>query len=178
MERYPKFQLLSLISKSMNWNFYQCHAKCISGQIFLGENQFVCEDGIFMNQSNIPFWKTKTIFKMTKEEWESLCDHCGICCMHKVEDEKTGEIKLIGVSCEFLDTENCRCIVYEVRKLVNSDCIVLSPDNIEQKKWLPNTCAYRRIYERRELESWHPLVSGDTNSVHQEGISVRDKVVF
>ena len=114
---------------------------------------------------------------MTQDEWESLCDHCGICCLHKVEDEKTGEIKLIGVSCEFLDTENCRCFVYEDRRLANPDCIVLSPDNIKQKKWLPDTCAYIRIAEGRELESWHPLVSGDPYEVHQEGISVRDKVV-
>ena len=131
-----------------------------------------------MNESNIQFWKAKTIHEMTQEEWESLCDHCGICCQHKVEDEKTGEIKFIGVSCEFLDTENCRCFVYEDRKLVNCYCIVLCPDNIEQKKWLPKTCAYRRIAERRGLKSWHPLVSGDPNTVHQEGISVRDKLVF
>jgi uncharacterized cysteine cluster protein YcgN (CxxCxxCC family) len=131
-----------------------------------------------METQQDPFWVTKTLGEMTKEEWESLCDQCGICCLHKVEDENTGEIKFIGISCEFMDTENCRCFVYEARKLVNPNCIILSPDSIEQKKWLPITCAYRRIAERRELESWHPLVSGDPNTVHQEGISVRDKVVF
>lgn len=114
---------------------------------------------------------------MTTDEWESLCDHCGICCLHKVEDEKTGDVKLIGVSCEFLDTNTCSCMVYEYRLNVKPDCVVLTPDSIRMIKWLPDTCAYRRFAEGRGLEWWHPLVSGDRNSVHQAGISVRDKVV-
>jgi uncharacterized cysteine cluster protein YcgN (CxxCxxCC family) len=114
---------------------------------------------------------------MTPDEWESLCYHCGICCLQKVGDEKTGVIKLIDVSCEFLDLNNCCCLVYEDRLNVNPDCVVLTPDNIMQIKWLPDTSAYRRLAEGRELEFWHPLVSGDFNSVHQAGISVRDKVV-
>jgi uncharacterized cysteine cluster protein YcgN (CxxCxxCC family) len=130
-----------------------------------------------MEKQQNHFWLTKTSDEMINEEWESLCDHCGICCLHKVEDENTGEIKLIGVSCEFLDTENCRCLVYEVRKLVNPDCIVLSPSNIKQKKWLPDTCAYRRIAEGRELEQWHHLISGDHKTVHEAKISVCEKVV-
>ena len=111
-----------------------------------------------------------------REVAQESCDRCGICCLEKVEDENTGEIKLIGVSCEFLETEECRCIVYEDRKSVNLDCIVLSPDNIKQKKWLPDTCAYRRIAEGRELEQWHHLISGDPNTVHKAQISVREKV--
>ena len=130
-----------------------------------------------MKKQQDHFWKTKTLGEMTKEEWESLCDNCGICCLQKVEDEKTGEIKLIGVACEFLDTENCHCLVYEDRKVVNPNCVVLSPGNIKQKKWLPDTCAYRRIAEGRELEQWHHLISGDPNAVHKAQISVRDKVV-
>ena len=130
-----------------------------------------------MRHRNDPFWKTKTLQEMTPGEWESLCDQCGICCLQKIEDEKTGQIKTIGLSCEFLDTETCHCLVYEDRKLVNPDCIVLTPHSLEQKKWLPGTCAYRRLLEGKELEPWHPRVSNDPNSVHQAGISIRDKVI-
>ena len=130
-----------------------------------------------MNQKQNPFWKTKTLDQMTRDEWESLCDHCGLCCLQKMEDENTGEIKFIGVGCDFLDTENCRCLVYENRKFVNPDCVVLTPNKVNQIKWLPNTCAYYRISEGKVLEWWHHLVSGDPNCVHQAGISVRDKVV-
>jgi hypothetical protein len=130
-----------------------------------------------MEKQQDHFWVTKTLDEMNHEEWESLCDHCGICCLQKVEDEKTGETKLIGVACEFLNTENCQCIVYEDRKLVNPNCIVLSPVNISKKKWLPDTCAYQCIAEGRELERWHHLISGDPKTVHQAGISVRKKVI-
>jgi uncharacterized cysteine cluster protein YcgN (CxxCxxCC family) len=130
-----------------------------------------------MKKQQDHFWETKTLDQLTREEWESLCDNCGLCCLYKVENEKTDGIKTLGVSCEFLDTENCRCFVYKDRKLIKPDCIALSPDNIDYIKWLPDTCAYRQIAERRQLESWHPLVSGDPNTVHKEGISVCDKVV-
>jgi uncharacterized cysteine cluster protein YcgN (CxxCxxCC family) len=130
-----------------------------------------------MSENQSPFWKTKSLHEITYDEWESLCDHCGICCLQKVEDEKTGEIKLIGISCEFLDTNICKCLVYEDRLNVNQDCVVITPDSIRQIKWLPDTCAYRRLAEGRGLEWWHPLVSGNLDTVHHAGISVRDKVV-
>ena len=130
-----------------------------------------------MVQVKDPFWKTKTLNELTPDEWESLCDQCGICCLQKVEDEKTGEVKVIGLSCEFLDTELCRCLVYGDRKLVNPDCILLTPETVQQKKWLPDTCAYRRLAEGRKLEQWHPLISNDPRAVHLAGISIRDKVV-
>jgi uncharacterized cysteine cluster protein YcgN (CxxCxxCC family) len=130
-----------------------------------------------MMKEQDPFWKAKLLKEMTLGEWESLCDHCGICCLQKIEDENTGEIKLVGVSCEFLDTENCHCLVYEDRKFVNPDCVVLTPDNIKQLVWLPDTCAYRRIFEGRNLDWWHPLVSGSPSTVHQAGISVLDKAI-
>ena len=126
-----------------------------------------------MNQKQEPFWKTKTLNQMTRDEWESLCDHCGLCCLQKIEDENTGEIKLIGVGCDYLDTENCRCLVYDNRKFVNPDCVVLTPNKVKQIKWLPNTCVYRRISEGKELKWWHHLVSGDPSCVHRAGISVR-----
>lgn len=124
-----------------------------------------------------PFWKTKSLHEMTRDEWESLCDSCGICCLEKVEDEETGVIKLTAVSCDFLDTVTCRCLVYEDRFDLNRDCVELSADKLKHMAWLPNTCAYKSLSEGRELEWWHPLVSGDPNTVHEARISVRDRVV-
>jgi uncharacterized cysteine cluster protein YcgN (CxxCxxCC family) len=123
------------------------------------------------------FWKTKKLKEMTKAEWESLCDGCGLCCLHNFRDGKTGKIKIIAVSCRFLDTSTCRCLIYHTRKQINPDCVSLSPDKIRQIKRLPYTCAYRSLEEGRKLECWHPLVSGDPNTVHESGISVRHKVV-
>ena len=114
---------------------------------------------------------------MTSNEWESLCDRCGLCCLQKLVDENTGMVKYIGIACEFLETDKCRCLVYENRHFANPDCVALTKKNIGQKKWLPDTCAYRRLAEGRELEWWHPLLSGDTATVHQAGISVRNKVI-
>jgi uncharacterized cysteine cluster protein YcgN (CxxCxxCC family) len=144
---------------------------------FWGRQLFNQEAIFYMSNNQISFWKTKTLLEMTLDQWESLCDYCGICCLQKIEDEDTGEIKLVGVSCEFLDTTTCRCLVYDDRSYVNTDCVVLTPDNISQIKWLPDTCAYRRIAEGRGLEKWHPLVSRNPYTVYQAGISVRDKVV-
>ena len=113
---------------------------------------------------------------MTSAEWESLCDKCGLCCMHNFEDGKTRKIKLIDASCQFLDTSTCRCLVYEARKQMAPDCLEFSPDKIKQIKGLPYTCAYRSLAEGRELEWWHPLVSDDPNTVDESGISVQDEV--
>jgi len=127
--------------------------------------------------TNPPFWKTKTLHDMSFEEWESLCDGCGICCLEKLEDEETGEIILTSVACQYLDTVNCRCLIYQHRSHINFDCLELSPDKVNALSWLPDTCAYRCLDEGRDLERWHPLISGDTEAVHLAGISVRDKVL-
>jgi uncharacterized cysteine cluster protein YcgN (CxxCxxCC family) len=124
-----------------------------------------------------PFWKRKSLHEMTGDEWESLCDGCGICCLEKVEDEETGKIQITPVSCEFLDTVNCRCLVYEDRFHLNPECLELSVDKLEHIEWLPSTCAYKCLSQGRGLEWWHPLVSGDLNTVHKAGISVRDRVL-
>ena len=121
--------------------------------------------------------KNKTIDELTPGEWESLCDHCGLCCLQKLEDVETGTVSYVGVACDFLDINTCDCLVYENRHFANPDCIALTRNNIRQINWLPETCAYRRIAEGRDLEWWHPLKSCDPNTVHQAGISVRDKVV-
>lgn len=130
-----------------------------------------------MGQIENQFWKTKSLKAMTSAEWESLCDHCGICCLHSVQDGKTGKIKFLSVACKFLDVSTCRCMIYEDRLKVVSDCERLSPNKIKRIKKLPKTCAYRSLVEGRELEWWHPLVSGDPNTVHEAGISVQKKVL-
>jgi uncharacterized cysteine cluster protein YcgN (CxxCxxCC family) len=130
-----------------------------------------------MTRPKDPFWKIKPLAEMTPDEWESLCDHCALCCLQKVEDRNSGEIKVVGLSCEYLDIQTCRCLVYEDRQRINPDCILLTADSIQHKKWLPDTCAYRRILEQRPLEPWHHLICGDPASVHREGVSVRNKAV-
>ncbi|CAB1080702.1 UPF0260 protein YcgN [Olavius algarvensis Delta 1 endosymbiont] len=122
------------------------------------------------------FWQAKSLKEVTRAEWESLCDHCGRCCLHSVQDGKTGKIALLAVACRHLDTSTCRCRIYEERSKIEPDCRTLSPKTFRSIKKLPYTCAYRTLVEGRELAWWHPLVSGDLNSVHEAGISVQGKV--
>jgi len=124
-----------------------------------------------------PFWKTKSLKNMTRDEWESLCDGCAVCCLQRVSDKGTGQIRTTAVSCEYLNIDSCRCTIYDKRTIVNPHCTRLSFRNLKQKTWLPLTCAYVSILQGRELEWWHPLISGDSNTVHEAGISVRDKVI-
>ena len=123
--------------------------------------------------SDQPFWKTKSLAEMTAEEWESLCDGCGRCCLIKLEDIDTGEIATTNIACKLLDIGKCRCKDYENRSARVPDCHTLTPKLIGDLNWLPSTCAYRVLDKGGELEWWHPLVSGDPNSVHEAGISVR-----
>ena len=124
-----------------------------------------------------PFWKIKSLLDMNFEEWEFLCDGCGICCLEKIEDMDTGEIKLTSVTCEHYSLEDCCCTIYENRFTANPDCIQLTPKTIPKIIWLPETCAYRCFMEGRGLEWWHPLMSGDPNTVHQTGISIRGRSI-
>ena len=125
----------------------------------------------------VPFWKTKHLAEMSRTEWESLCDGCARCCLHKLEDEDTGEILQTNVCCRLLDTASCGCTKYIERQRLVPDCLVLTPENVAGLNWMPRTCAYRLLSEGKDLEWWHPLVSGDPDSVHKAGISVRGKVV-
>ena len=125
----------------------------------------------------LPFWKTTALRDMNAAEWESLCDGCGKCCLLKLEDADSGEIDFTDVACKLLDCGSCRCGDYKRRKKLVPNCVVLTPGNVDQIAWMPSTCAYRLLAEGRELAWWHPLVSGDPETVHQAGISVRGRVV-
>ncbi len=123
------------------------------------------------------FWKEKKLEQMTPHEWELLCDGCGRCCLEKLEDEDTGEVFYTSVSCCFLDTWTCKCICYDERYKKTQDCLEMTPEEIGTLEWLPRTCAYRLIHEGKDLYNWHPLISGDPETVHDAGISVRHKVI-
>lgn len=130
-----------------------------------------------MKPTTSPFWKIKKLSDMTHEEWESLCDNCAQCCLVKLEDEDTGEVYQTNVVCRLLDIDQCRCTAYEKRSIHVPSCVKITPTNITDFWWLTETCAYKRIAEGKELEHWHHLNSGDMQTVHLEGISVKDKVV-
>lgn len=123
-----------------------------------------------------PFWKTKTLDEMTPEEWESLCDGCGKCCLSKLEDEDTAEIYWTSVGCRLFDAETCRCGDYANRLARVPDCVGLTPETVRRLAWLPSTCAYRLVGQGRDLYPWHPLRSGSPASVHEAGASVRGKI--
>lgn len=123
------------------------------------------------------FWRDKTLEQMTPEEWESLCDGCGRCCVIRFEEEETGEVIPTRVHCKLFDPQACRCSDYAARKAHVPDCIKLTPWNIEALQWMPKSCAYRRLHEGRGLADWHPLVSGDPESVHRAGVSVRGQTI-
>jgi uncharacterized protein len=125
---------------------------------------------------DIPFWRAKRLTEMTEQEWESLCDGCGRCCLVKLEEEDTDNIYYTDVGCRLLNTETCRCRDYQHRGEKVDDCVRLTPSVVDDIGWLPPTCAYRLVGEGQDLYWWHPLVSGDPASVHEAGISVRGRV--
>ena len=123
------------------------------------------------------FWEQKSLSEMTTEEWESLCDGCGRCCLNKFEDEDTGQIYFTNVCCEFFDSERCGCSNYAKRSAMMPDCLILSADKPEIFEVMPATCAYKLLHHGQALPEWHPLVSGDRQSVHHSDMSMRGKVV-
>lgn len=126
-----------------------------------------------MTKEAAPFWKAKVLEDFSADEWESLCDGCGRCCLLKLEDEDTGTIYTTRLACRLLDVTSCRCKDYPNRYARVADCLAVDLDAVRSITWLPETCAYRLVGEGRDLAWWHPLVSGSTDTVHQAGISVR-----
>ena len=126
--------------------------------------------------SPAPFWRVTTLEAMSAEQWESLCDGCGRCCLVKLEEEETGRVHATDVGCRLLDAGTCRCTDYERRSLRVPDCVTLTPEAVRRIGWLPASCAYRLVAAGRDLPWWHPLVSGRADSVHEAGVSVRGRV--
>jgi hypothetical protein len=124
-----------------------------------------------------PFWKTVDLEDMNVRQWESLCDGCGRCCLSKLEDWDTGEIAWTNVACRLLDTQKCSCRDYKNRHEEVPECIGLTPQTVRTLSWLPPSCGYRLIAEGKDLYWWHPLVSGDADTVHLAGVSVRGRTV-
>ena len=114
---------------------------------------------------------------MNQSEWESLCDGCGKCCLHKLEAADTHEIAMTDVACRYLNTETCRCGDYQNRQKNVSDCIKLTCEILPTLNWLPDSCAYNRLNRGKSLPSWHHLVCGNSETVHETGNSVRGKVI-
>ena len=131
-----------------------------------------------LNKANsVNFWEEKSLEEMSDKEWEALCDGCGRCCLVKLEDEDTGQIVNSDAHCKLLDPKTCRCVDYANRQEIVPDCVKLDAKNVSQIAWMPATCAYRRIADGKGLAWWHPLISGDPQTVVDAGISVSGRVV-
>jgi uncharacterized cysteine cluster protein YcgN (CxxCxxCC family) len=129
------------------------------------------------SSEEVPFWRRKSLSQMTDSEWESLCDGCGRCCLNKLEeDESAAETFYTDVGCRLLDGQSCRCRDYKHRLDLVDDCVQLTPESLKEIKWLPPSCAYVLLAQGRDLYWWHPLVSGDPETVHGAGVSVRGRV--
>ena len=120
----------------------------------------------------MPFWQ-RPLDQLDAGEWERLCDGCGRCCLHKLEDEDSGEVFYTRIACSHLDIASCRCTAYAERAQVEPECMVITRANLAELDYLPESCAYRLRAAGLPLPPWHPLVSGDPQSVHRAGVSVR-----
>lgn len=144
-------------------------------------NPIATEWGIEIMKANeedqTPFWEYKTLDQMTREEWESLCDGCAKCCLHKIEDQDSRKVYFTNVACRLLDCLTCLCLDYDHRTKRIPDCVPLTPSLVQKLSWLPKSCAYRRLAEGKNLAWWHPLICGNQYAVHQSENSIFDKVI-
>jgi len=133
-----------------------------------------------MNSDVKPFWQTKSLTEMHRDEWESLCDHCGKCCLLKLQDAEDDEesVYYTNVVCNLFDKDDGHCTDYWNRETLVPSCLRLTQDNLSSLEWMPPSCSYRRIMEGRGLASWHHLITGDKNTIHEKNKSVLGKVVF
>ena len=122
------------------------------------------------------FWELP-LADLNRAEWEALCDGCGRCCLHKIEDADTGEISDTNVACRLLDTRTAQCSDYRNRKAFVPDCMRLTLRIVEDVTWLPRTCAYRLRADGDLLPQWHYLISGDRDAVRNAGVSVIGRVI-
>ncbi len=130
-----------------------------------------------MQTTKHDFWKQKTLAEMSAAEWESLCDGCAKCCLHRLEDADTREIYFTNVHCRLLDRASSQCTDYANRSTRVSDCVTITLEELQDPYWLPSTCAYRLLAEGKELPSWHPLVSGDPATVFSSGNGINGRTV-
>ncbi|NSW51562.1 MAG: YcgN family cysteine cluster protein [Anaerolineae bacterium] len=121
------------------------------------------------------FWQETSLKYLTLEQWESLCDGCARCCLYKIQDIDTDELFYTNVACRFLEAETCRCTDYIHRHDIMPTCIILTPRNLAEIDWMPETCAYRLLNEGKPLRWWHPLNSHGPDSVRAAGISICGK---
>ena len=130
-----------------------------------------------MTDDTKPFWETKRLEQMNPDEWESLCDGCAKCCLIKLEDEDTGDIALTRLHCKLLDAETCRCSDYDNRKKIIPDCVILTPKDVSELRWMPKSCSYLLIHEGRRLPDWHHLISNDRDLVHRQNASIMGRTL-
>ena len=123
------------------------------------------------------WWHDKSLAELSESQWEALCDGCAKCCLHKLEDEDSGEVFYTKVHCRFLDDQACRCTDYKNRLSLVPNCLELRSADWKELNWLPSTCAYRLRAQDQALPQWHPLVSGSRESVHRAGASIRGRVI-
>ena len=123
------------------------------------------------------FWENIALDDLNDDEWEALCDGCGRCCLQKLEDEDTGAVHTTDIACSLLNTDTCRCNNYPKRQTLVPDCLNVRPLNEDKLRWLPLSCAYKRLAEGRSLADWHPLISGDQQSVHLAGIGMAGRCI-
>ena len=123
------------------------------------------------------WWNQKRLAELSTDEWEALCDGCAKCCLHKLEDVDNGEVYYTKIRCRYLDESTCRCSDYPNRSVLVAHCIALRSADWETLDWLPNTCAYRLRSLELPLPQWHPLVSGNSESVHEAGVSIRGRAI-
>lgn len=123
------------------------------------------------------FWHQRELEDFSPEEWEQLCDGCAKCCLHKLEDEDSGEVFFTRVACRLLDHSSCRCSHYQNRFTRVSGCIQVTVAMARSDAQLPSTCAYRLIAQGKALPDWHPLISGNAQGAVEAGASVAGRVI-